>query len=184
MCWVFTEKSECSRMTNHDRSCLCLPLPNLRPSLSSAPMHVSSCCNDFMKMQSSRKFALPNISPNLLPCPLLTSPHNSQSRCLQGSLYFSWGKMLLGQTFCWDGVFEVFWTDIFNILLQESIPILWRDWATEECFICSLQHWEDNHDNKFTKLQTGEFVIWGRGILLPGIHLKISRHHLLQSFKL
>ena len=127
MCWVFTEKSECSRMTNHDRSCLCLPLPNLRPSLSSAPMHVSSCCNDFMKMQSSKKFALLNISPNLLPCPLLTSPHNSQSRCLQGSLYFSWGKMLLGQTFCWDGVFEVFWTDIFNILLQESIPILWRD---------------------------------------------------------
>ena len=37
-----------------------------------------------------------------------------------------------------------------------QVEVVW------ECFISALQHWEDNHDNKFTKLQTGELVtrIW------------------------
>ena len=50
--------------------------------------------------------------------------------------------MLLGRTFCWDGVFEVFWTDIFNILLQESIPIVWPDCGQQKnvlSVLCNIE---------------------------------------------
>ena len=94
-------------MTNHDRSCLPLSL-NLCPSLSSASMHVTSCCNDFMKMRSSKKFALPNIFANLLPCPLLKSTHNSQSRCLHRQFVFFMGENVVGLNFFVGTVFLKF----------------------------------------------------------------------------
>lgn len=145
MCWVFTEKSECSRMTNHDRSCSCLPLrlPKSRPQ----PFLCIHACH--LMLQWFHEDAIfreictaEHISESASLSSLSLKSHNSQSRCLHRQSVFSWGEMLLGKTFCWDGVFEVSWTDIFNILLQKSIPILWRDYGQQKnvlSVLCNIE---------------------------------------------
>ena len=144
MCWVFTEKSECSRMTNHDRSCSCLPLrlPKSRPQ----PFLCIHACHLMLQW----------FHEDAIFREICTAEHISESASLSslsslitrradvctGCLYFSWGKMLLGKTFCCDGVFEVSWTDIFNILLQESIPIVWPDCGQQKnvlSVLCNIE---------------------------------------------
>ena len=132
----------------------------LLPSCSSPPSRSPRRCTHILKLHSAAEFCTHLHSWQ-------TSPHlgkHCTARCLLLILYPFLAPMSLRfspetvlRAVYSDGVFEVSWTDIFSILLQQSIWCLGCSWAPQECFICVLQHWEDNHDNKFTKLRTGGF---------------------------